>query len=128
MVFVERTAKIVKRKIKNFECLHKQTLSSSVNSSEDHIIKEAADIIRKAVKDKIKKTPDLNCPPTVEQLDVGDRNPPEIFFNFYNRLLFGYETHHACGEQTLRIVKSLADYVMHSVSRGKYCTYTDHLV
>ena len=71
------------------ECLNKRTLSSSVKK----VKKEADDIIRKVVKDKTKKIPDLNWPSTVEQLDVGDRNPPDIVFNFYKRLLFGYETH-----------------------------------
>ena len=103
------------------KCLHEQTLSSSINFSEEAIVTKAADIIRINVLEKIKQSNELAWPPTVDQLQDASRDPSKLLEIFYQRLIVG-DNHHILTEQKQRIVRTFSEDVMYTVSNWSFLT------
>ena len=109
------------------KCLHEQTLSSSVNFSEESIVTKAADVIRTKVLKKVKESPELAWPPSVDQLEDASRDPPDLLAKFYHRLIVG-DCHHTLSEQKHRIIRSFSEDVMYAVSNGTFLTKKHYAV
>ena len=102
------------------QCLSEKSFSSRVQYSNDFIMKTAASILHNSVKDKIEKAEKLSWPPTVKELE--NREPTKELQDFLRNLLIGGESHHCIGERKIRVVKSLADDIMYSISNGQFLT------
>ena len=88
----------------------------TTSTPEDNV-KTAASIIQKDIMNKFKDLPDINWPPTSEQLSNPSRKPPESLYTFLKSLLH-YDNHHADLSSNLnRLMESFAQDLVSGVTR-----------
>ncbi len=102
------------------KAISETSLSSFVRENKDFILKEAAKILRGDIIDMIATAPSLRWPPTVEDLTVDERQPPQSLIEFLSLML--HSTHHSTGEVVQRYSQSIAQDLVHAVSKRQFMT------
>ena len=83
-------------------------------------IQAAANYLRDEILNKFKDLPELDWPPSLEQLSDSARTPPESLHTFLD-ILINQSNHHLIPSANIaRIVESLAQDITSAVTRGKY--------
>ena len=100
------------------KCLETKTLSKCVRYPEIDTIKKVAEILRKCVLEKIDSTAEISWPPSVDELQSGERKAPEPLNTFYQTLL-GFKTK---TEKSVRIIESFCADILYTISNGRYTT------
>ena len=98
------------------QCISEKCLSSRVQFSSNSILKQAADILYRSVKEKIASAESLSWPPTVEELTK--REPTKELIDFLRNVIIGGDSHHSAREKKSRVIQSLADDIMYHISHG----------
>ena len=76
--------------------------------------------------DVIGYAPILRWPPTVEDLKVRERQPPQYLIEFV--ILLMQSTHHSPGEKVKRYSLSISQDLVHAVFKGQFITVTHILI
>ena len=87
------------------------------SSSEEYAIQEAADVLRKAVLNLLKETPDLPSSLKLEDFENGQVKPPDLLVNFFERLYAPDPMKISDGMK--RRANSSAQDAVYTISRGK---------
>ena len=104
------------------ECLETQTISKSLEFSEDYAVKRAASLLHDVVLKFVKESTPLPWPPTIESLTSKERESPALLQLFFNTLLSPTDSHHDVKETTKRLSDSFSQDVIHALSKGTFMT------
>ena len=94
--------------------------ATSIRHSDEFVVKEAANILKRAVLQNIADSPDVPWLPTVTSLQ--SHEPPEILKMFYDKIVKSEDNHHRIGITRSRIMDSFCSDVMFAVSNRKFLT------
>eukprot|EP00794_Sanderia_malayensis_P002237 gene2237-2552_t len=97
------------------ECMETQSMTKTLEFSDEYVVKKAAVKIRHAILEIIKDAAPLPWPPTVDSLQSEERRPPSLL-KFFFKTLFSSDSHHPIGERIERIVMSLSDDISMSLN------------
>lgn len=103
------------------QSLGTQSLSKSLEFSDEYAVKKAASVIREAVLKLFDNASPLPWPPTVSSLQSVDRQPPSLLVLFFKTLLTS-DRHHAIGEVSRRLIDSFSQDVLNAISKGNFLT------
>ena len=104
------------------ECLETQTISKSLEFSENYAVKRTASLLRDVVLKFVEKSSSLPWPPTIESLMSRERESPALLQLFVNVLLSPTDSHHAVREMTRRLKDSFSQDLIHALSKGTFVT------
>ena len=98
------------------DCLDDSFLNYCATKS----IQAAANYLRDEILNKFKDLPELDWPPSLEQLSDSARTPPASLHTFLD-ILISQSNHHLIPSANIAcIVESLAQDITSAVTRGKY--------
>jgi hypothetical protein len=98
------------------------------NNQSDRIV-SAAEFLRNDILKFSEQFTELSWPPTLEELNSNERNPPPLLIKFLQHLLKSSEKHSTIrSENITRIISSYAADIIHGVTRGKFVTAKHYLL
>ncbi len=103
------------------ECMETQSMTKTLEFSDEYVVKKAAVKIRHAILEIIKDAAPLPWPPTVDSLQSAERRPPSLLKHFL-KTLFSNDSPHSIAERIERLVMSFSDDIVYAVSRGEFLT------
>ena len=101
------------------ESLQTQTLSNTLQVSNESTVKKAAFTLRDEVMKFIEELPESPWHPTVERLKDRASDIPKLLKIFYVHLLSTPEQHHEVSETVLILADTFSQDIVSAISRGK---------